>query len=72
MKEVVYEYGEIKNNINYSVKIVDANGKVQKDGNGNELKKDGGTIKCNAGFFQKLIAFFQGLFGALPKKTIQP
>jgi len=26
----------------------------------------------NAGFFQKLIAFFQWLFNALPKETVKP
>ena len=71
-KEVSYEYGEIKGDINYFVKIVDASGVIQKDANGAELKKDGGKITCNDGFIQKLIAFFQGLFGSLPEKKIEP
>ena len=71
-KEVVYEYGELTSDLNYYVKIVDKNGNIQKDANGNNLKKDGGTITCNAGFFQKLIAFFQGLFSMLPRKTVKP
>ena len=71
-KEVSHNYGEIKGDINYFVKIVDASGKIQKDANGAELKKDGGKITCNAGFFQKIIAFFKGLFNALPEKTVKP
>ena len=69
---MVYEYGELTSDLNYYVKIVDKNGNIQKDANGNNLKKDGGTITCNAGFFQKLIAFFQGLFSMLPRKTVKP
>lgn len=71
-KSVSYEYGEIKSDINYTVKVIDANGKVQKDSNGNELSKDGGKITCNAGFFKKLIAFFKGLFKSLPKVEVKP
>ena len=71
-KSVSYEYGEIKSDINYTVKVIDANGKVQKDSNENELSKDGGKITCNAGFFKKLIAFFKGLFGSLPKVEVKP
>lgn len=71
-KSVSYEYGELKSDVNYTVKVVDASGKVQKDSNGNEISKDGGKITCNAGFFKKLIAFFRGLFGSLPKVEIKP
>ncbi|MCQ2477032.1 MAG: hypothetical protein MJ125_04270, partial [Clostridia bacterium] len=58
--------------INYTVKVIDANGKVQKDSNGNELSKDGGKITCNAGFFKKLMAFFKSLFNLLPKVEVKP
>ena len=71
-KSVSYEYGELKSDLNYSVKVIDANGKVQKDSNENELSKDGGKITCNAGFFKKLIAFFKGLFKSLPKVEVKP
>ena len=37
-----------------------------------ELKKDGGKITCDAGFFKKIVAFFKGLFGALPSVEIKP
>ena len=66
------EYGEIKGNVNYYVKIVDKDNHIQKDSDGRELKKDGGRITCNAGFFKKLIAFFKGLFKILPQKTVEP
>ncbi|MCR5523123.1 MAG: leucine-rich repeat domain-containing protein [Clostridia bacterium] len=71
-KEVTYEYGELKNDVAYFVKIVDEDGKVQKDISGNELVKEGGKIKCNAGFVQKLIAFFRVLFGSLPEIRVEP
>ncbi|MCQ2476175.1 MAG: hypothetical protein MJ173_09795, partial [Clostridia bacterium] len=71
-KSVSYSVGELKSDINYTVKVIDANGKVQKDSNENELSKDGGKITCNAGFFKKLIAFFKGLFNLLPKVEVKP
>lgn len=71
-KEVSYDCGELKNDISYSVKIADTNGNIQKDANGVEYKIDGGKITCNAGFFQKIIAFFLKIFGLLPTKTVQP
>ena len=69
--EVNYEYGELKSDLNYSVKVIDSNGKVQKDSNGNDLSKDS-KITVNAGFFKKLIAFFKGLFKSLPKVEVKP
>lgn len=71
-KSVSYEYGELKSDLNYTVKVVDASGNVAKDSNGNDLSKDGGKITCNAGFFKKLIAFFKGLFKALPEVSVKP
>ena len=71
-KEVSYEYGELRNDVNYTVKIVDESNITQKDKEGKELKKSGGKITCNAGFFVRLIAFFQGLFNALPSETVEP
>ncbi len=61
-KEVVYEHGELTSDLNYFVKIADRDGNFQKDPYGRDIKKDGGTITCNDGFFRKLIAFFQWLF----------
>lgn len=70
-EEATYDVGEIKSDINYTVKIIDANGNVQKDASGNELSKDS-KVTCNASFFKKLVAFFKGLFGSLPVVTIKP
>ncbi len=69
--EVSYEYGELKSNIDYTVKVIDTNGNVQKDSNGNELSKDS-KITVNAGFFKKLVAFFKGLFKLLPEVEVKP
>ena len=56
----------------YTVKVIDpSNNAVQKDSNGSELSKTC-EVKVNSGFFAKLIAFFKGLFGLLPKVEIKP
>ncbi len=70
-KSVSYTYGEIKSDINYTVKIVDSNGIVQKDSSGNDLSMDS-KVTVNAGFFKKLVAFFKGLFKTLPKVDVKP
>ena len=70
--EVSYDAGNIKGDVSYSVKVVDAKGNIQKDSAGNALSKDGGKITCNAGFFKKIIAFFRGLFGLLPVVVVKP
>ena len=70
--EVSYSVGETKGDVNYTVKVVDANGNIAKDASGNEISKAGGKISCNSGFFKKLVAFFKGLFGSLPNVTVQP
>lgn len=64
--EVTYEIEEITSDVTYSVKVVDESGNVQKDGSGNELKKDGGKIICSDGFFKRLIAFFRAIFKIFP------
>ena len=53
-----------------TVKIIDANGKVQKDGKGNELTAKV-EIKVKTGFFNDIVAFFRKLFGA-NEVTIKP
>ncbi|MBR2731115.1 MAG: InlB B-repeat-containing protein, partial [Clostridia bacterium] len=68
---VSYHVGNMKAGKTYDVKVVDANGNVQQDGSGNDLSKSC-AISVNDGFFAKIIAFFKGLFGALPKITIEP
>ena len=71
-KEVVCEYGELKSDVDYYVKIVDANGNALKDSDGKEVRKDGGTITCKAGFLQRLFAVLLRLLGMLPEKTVKP
>lgn len=48
-----------------SVKMHDSNGNVLLDENGKEIS-DSEKINVNAGFFQRLIAFFRGLFFGNP------
>ena len=70
--EVSYTFpGEFTGSKNITVKIIDDNENVQKDGDGKELT---GTveIKAKSGFFAKLIAFFKRLFKALPAVTVEP
>ena len=62
---------ELKNDITLDVKVVDKNGIIQKDSNGNNLTERM-VIRVNSGFFDKFIAFFRGLFGMLPTVEIGP
>ncbi len=64
------EINEAKADVNYSVKIVDAKGRTQSDSAERKLEKSE-TVKVNASFFKKLIAFFKGLFGSLPSVEIK-
>ena len=68
---VSYHVGNMTASKTYNVKIVDANGNVQKDGSGNDLSKNV-EVTVNTGFFAKIVAFFRGLFGSLPKVEIKP
>ncbi len=70
-KEVSCEYGELKSNIKYYVKIVDKNGTVQKNADGKELSSES-AVNVNKNFFTIIIAFFKGIFGTLPKAVIKP
>ena len=62
--------GEFTSTKNITVKVIDDNENVQKDGNGKDLT---GTveIKAKSGFFDKFIAFFKRLFKALPAVTVE-
>ena len=62
---------ELKSDITYTVKVVDGKNAVQKDSNGKDLTANV-EIKVKQGFFDKLIAFFKGLFGLLPTVEIKP
>ena len=68
---VTYELpSKVSKDKTLTVKIIDANGKVQKDGKGKELTAKI-EIKVKTGFFNDLIAFFRNLFGA-NKETLKP
>ena len=53
--------GELRADATYTAIIVDNGGNVLKDAEGNDVSKSV-TIKVNAGFFKRLIAFFRWLF----------
>ena len=70
--EVSYTFpGEFKSSKNITVKVIDNDGNVQKDSNGNDLTASF-EVKAKSGFFAKIIAFFKSLFGMLPKVEIKP
>ena len=70
--EVSYTFpNEFTSTKNLTVKIIDNEENVQKDGNGNDLSASF-EVKAKSGFFAKLIAFFKRLFKTLPKVTIEP
>ncbi len=62
---------ELKSDTSYTVKVIDGKNTVQKDSNGKDLAANV-EIKVKQGFFDKLIAFFKGLFGLLPTVEIKP
>ena len=68
---VTYTVNEIKENKTFTAKVIDASGNVQKDAAGNPLQKNI-EVKVKTGFFDKIIAFFRGIFRLLPKVTIEP
>jgi hypothetical protein len=53
-----------------TAKIIDSNGNVQSNADG-MLEKDF-TITVKTGFFDKVKAFFLGLFGLLPNVELKP
>lgn len=69
--EVTYNVGEIKGDIDYTVKVIDSSNNTAKDANGTEISKDG-KISCNSGLFKRFAAFFKGLFNRLPSVTVEP
>ena len=58
---VTYKAGEISADKTLTVKVVDADGNVQKDASGNDLAANI-EIKVKTGFFDVIIAFFKKLF----------
>lgn len=68
---VSYKAGTMTANRTFTVKVIDANGNIQKDSNGNNLTSNC-EVKVKSGFFDRLIAFFKGLFRLLPSVEIKP
>ena len=70
--KVSYPVGQMTAGRTFTVKVIDPSTKVvQKDSSGAELSKNC-EVKVKTGFFDKLIAFFKGLFGALPNVEVKP
>lgn len=57
-----FEISPQSGSVDITVKLVDTDGTVITDNNGNELS-DSQTVSVKSGFFQKLISFFKNLFG---------
>lgn len=57
-----FEVSPESGSVEVTAKLVDANGNVVIDKNGNEVY-DLQTVTVKSGFFQKLISFFKNLFG---------
>lgn len=57
-----FKVSPLSGTVEVTVKLVDSNGDVLKNTNGNEIS-DSQKVSVNAGFFQKIISFFKNLFG---------
>ncbi|MDY5947932.1 MAG: Ig-like domain-containing protein, partial [Oscillospiraceae bacterium] len=57
-----FEVSPKNGSIEITVKIVDSNGNVLKDKNGNEIL-DSEKVSVNSGLWQKIVSFFKNLFG---------
>ncbi len=68
---VSYKAGTMTANRTFTVKIIDSGNNALKDVEENEIKANC-EVKVKSGFFDKLIAFFKGLFGLLPNVEIKP
>ena len=69
-KTVSYTMPKMKSGKTLTAKIIDSNGNVQSNADGKLEKEIKITVKT--GFFDKVKAFFLGLFGLLPKITLNP
>lgn len=59
---LVFEVSPESGSVEVVAKLVDSNGNILNDKNGNEIS-DSQKVSVNSGFFQKLISFFKNLFG---------
>ena len=67
---VTVNYGEMKENTEFSVKIVDSDSNLAKTSSGSTF--EGSTkVSVNRGFFKRIIAFFKNLFGKLPTQIVE-
>ena len=69
-KAVTYTMTKMKASKTLTAKVIDLNGNVQSNADGKLEKQI--TITVKTGFFDKVKAFFLGLFGLLPKITLNP
>ncbi|MBQ7546230.1 MAG: hypothetical protein IJT41_04610 [Clostridia bacterium] len=69
-KTVSYTMTKMKASKTLTAKIIDSNGNVQSTADGKLEKEIKITVKT--GFFDKVKAFFLGLFGLLPKVELKP
>ena len=67
---VTYKMDKMKASKTLTAKVIDLNDNVQSNADG-KLEKEI-TITVKTGFFDKLKAFFLGLFGLLPKVELKP
>ena len=58
----MFEVSPESGSVEVAAKLVDSNGNILNDKNGNEIS-DSQKVSVNSGFFQKLISFFKNLFG---------
>lgn len=57
-----FEVSLSKGSVEVTVKVVDSNGKVLVNTNGNEVS-DSQKVSVNSSFWQKIVSFFKNLFG---------
>ena len=62
---VSYYAGEMTSDTNFLIRVIDANNNIP-----DSAPKRVAKVTVNNGFFARIVAFFRGLFGMLPEKTI--
>ncbi len=62
---VSYYAGEITSDTNFLIRVIDSNNNILET-----APKRVAKVTVNNGFFARIVAFFRGLFGMLPEKTI--
>ena len=62
---VSYYAGEMTSDTNFLIRVIDSNNNILETAPKRVVK-----VTVNNGFFARIVAFFRGLFGTLPEKTI--